>query len=237
MHRMEQQLEAERQKKQLGAKSDQDIKPNKRFKNFDDIFSGLTRSKNVLTQYPIVSCMMTYNSKSALTVTKKSDREYYVHQFSLETYLMTFEEVYGGIDEVSYIKLNDIQQNQHGTLFAAVYLDDGHFYLRTFGETSRSEEEILENELDINKVLKFNNHTMPINNFYDPFIACCFVQDDLLFVNLFHNKQRKHHQFFWRISTRQMTNYLDIEVSSGPRNFPVKCFYNSEYNEVYSFYR
>lgn len=38
-------IEAEKQKKALGAKSDQDVKPNKRFKNFNDVFSGLTRSK------------------------------------------------------------------------------------------------------------------------------------------------------------------------------------------------
>jgi hypothetical protein len=38
-------IEAEKQKKALGAKSDQDVKPNKRFKHFNDVFSGLTRSK------------------------------------------------------------------------------------------------------------------------------------------------------------------------------------------------
>jgi hypothetical protein len=42
-------MEVEKQKKAMGAKSDQDIKPNKRFKNFDDVFSGLTISKNVAT--------------------------------------------------------------------------------------------------------------------------------------------------------------------------------------------
>ena len=65
-------MEVEKQKKAMGAKSDQDIKPNKRFKNFDDVFSGLTISKNVATQYPVVSVLMTYNSKSAITVTKKN---------------------------------------------------------------------------------------------------------------------------------------------------------------------
>jgi hypothetical protein len=103
---------------------------------------------------------------------------------------MTFEEIYGGIEDVSYIKLKDIQQNKDGNCFAATYLDDGRFYLRTFKNVERTEEEILENELDINKALGLNNHTMPIDNFYDPFIACCFVQNDLIFVNLFHNKEK-----------------------------------------------
>ena len=42
-------VEVEQQKLALGANSDQDVKPNKRFRNFNDVFSGLTRSKNVIT--------------------------------------------------------------------------------------------------------------------------------------------------------------------------------------------
>lgn len=49
MIRNEQMIEAEKQKKALGAKSDQDVKPNPRFKNFNDVFSGLTRSRQVAT--------------------------------------------------------------------------------------------------------------------------------------------------------------------------------------------
>jgi hypothetical protein len=101
----------------------------------------LSRSKNVKTKHPIVTCVMTYNSRSAITVTKKDDREYIIHQFSLENYEMTFEEVLGGIEDVSYIKISEIEQNSRGDLFAITYLDDGKFRLRTFGQTSRSIEE------------------------------------------------------------------------------------------------
>lgn len=55
-----------------------DFEPNKRFKHFNEMFSNLTKSKNVITMYPIITCVITYNSKSVVTVTKKSDREYYV---------------------------------------------------------------------------------------------------------------------------------------------------------------
>ena len=71
-------MEVELQKISLGANSDQDVKPNKRFKNFNDLFSGLTKSKNVVTMFPIVNCCITYNSKSAITVTMKNEREYWV---------------------------------------------------------------------------------------------------------------------------------------------------------------
>ena len=50
----------------------------------------------------------------------------------------------------------------------------------------REEEEIRANELDINKALGLDDHTMPIENFPDPFINCCFIDDQLVFVNLFH---------------------------------------------------
>ena len=145
MERNAQMVEVEQQKKALGANSDQDIKPNKRFKNFNDVFSGLTRSKNVVTAHPIISCMMTYNSKSAITVTKAGDREYWVKQYSLESNQETFAEKVGAMDpkEIAdpegpyngrepYIKLKEVQQNSTGEEFAIAYLDDGRFRLRTW---------------------------------------------------------------------------------------------------------
>ena len=97
------------------------------------MFSGLTISKNVATQYPVISAIITYNSKSAITVTKKDDREYFIHQFDLESCALHFEESYGGIPEESYIKMNEVAQNNAGNKFACAYLDDGRFYIRTFG--------------------------------------------------------------------------------------------------------
>lgn len=137
-------IEAEKQKKALGAKSDQDVKPNKRFKYFNDVFSGLTRSKQIQTQDPMVSCIITLNSKSAVAITKKSDRLHTIYQFSLETTEMTFIETVGGKkneygEDISYIKCNEIEQNETGDLFAVCYLDDGHFYCRMFGQENRTE--------------------------------------------------------------------------------------------------
>jgi hypothetical protein len=90
-------------------------------------------------------------------------------------------------------------------MFACAYLDDGHFFLRTFGSKTRTRKEIEENELDINSELGLNNHTMPINNFPDPFITCTFVNDEIIFVNLFHNATKIHYHFFFNIKTRKIT--------------------------------
>jgi len=186
--------------------------------------------------YPIISCIISYNSKSAITVTKKSEREYYVKQYSLETYQLTFEEKVGG-NPNQYIKLKEVEQNSRGDYFAIVYIDDGLFRLRTFGETTRTEEEIEENELDINELLGINNFTIPIYNFPDPFITCTFVDDDWIFVNLFHQDTLTHHHFFFNHKTRVMRGKASVKLDSNRKNFPYKCFYSSEDNEIFSFYR
>ena len=106
-----------------------------------------------------------------------------------------------------------------------------------FGEKERAEEEILESELDINEALGLNNHTMPIDNFPDPFVDCTFVNDNLLFINLFHNKKIEHHLCFYYWKEKRIVRHTVINIKSNPKNFPTKCFYNLEYNEVYTFYR
>ena len=214
-------MEVEAQKKALGANADQEVKPNKRFKNFNDLFSGLTKSKNVSTVNPIVNCCITYNSKSAITVTKKCDREYWVKQHSLETYVDTFEEKIGN-GKTSYIKLKEVEQNSAGTKFAIAYLDDGRFRIRIFGEESREEADVEGWELDVNKELNMNNHTMPINDFPDPFISCVFIDDNLLFVNLFHNATLTHHHIFYSFEDYEMV---------GDEKVPLKALRNKKIHD------
>lgn len=111
--------------------------------------------------------------------------------------------------------MKEIEQNDAGNIFAAPYLDDGRFYIRFFTINEeeglvRSEEEIKENELDINSALGLNDHTMPIDNFPDPFINCCFVEDTLIFVNLFHNATLTHHHFFYNTDTKLITSHETV---------------------------
>ena len=168
--------------------------------------------------------------------------------------------------EDSYIKVKEIEQNSSGTNFAIVYLDDGVFKLRVLGDTahdtsndsmlrssqaipirktmSRSDKAIQDSELNINKELisdedasEMNNFTMPINNFPDPYITCCFCTDEILFVNLFHNATVTHHQFFYNWKSKEIFRKTKFKMNSNEKNFPYKCFYSEENKEVYSFYR
>lgn len=153
--------------------------------------------------YPICSVMITFDSTKAITVTKKDDREYYIKMYSLETYDMVFEEKVGG-DTNDYIKLKEVEQNSSGKHYAIVYNNDGWFYLRDFYDENRSQEEISANELDINKVLGIDNWSMAIQGFADPYITCAFIDDDRIFVNLFHNYSLVHWHFIYNLKTREV---------------------------------
>ena len=118
-----------------------------------------------------------------------------------------------------------------------MHIDDGHFKLRTFSDKNRDEKEIEEDELDINKLLGLNNHTMPIDNFPDPFITCCFINDTLIYVNLYHSATKCHHSFIYNYKTRKISSHQKVQMTTNKLNFPYKCFYNSEENEIFSFYR
>ena len=231
--------QAEKEQAARGEEEGHQLEPNiKKFKQFEELFKYLTRSKNVVTAYPIVTCMITYNSKSAVTVTKKDDREYYIKMYELDTYEQSFEEKIGGTP-TSYIKLKEVEQNAAGDGFAIAYFDDGNFRIRTFGTTNRTEDDIAAEELDVNKELGLDNHTMPIDNFPDPFITCCFVSDDLIYANLYHTPTRTHHSFVYNFRTKTTSSHQKIQMpeKSTKQNFPYKCFYSEEDNEVFSFYR
>ena len=176
--------------------------------------------------YPIVSCMITYDSKRAVTVTMKNDREYYVKQYSLETYGLLFEEKIGGNPE-SYIKLKEVEQNDKGDFHAIAYMDDGNFYIRTFGTETRSEEEIAADEFFVNEAIGINDYTMPIDNFPDPFINICFINNDTLFCVLYHAYDMCHHHFFYDLKKRKVSLHTKFVLKdSNTKNFPYKCFYS-----------
>ena len=157
--------------------------------------------------YPICTMIITLDSSKAITVTKRNDKEYYVKQYDLEDYTMTFEEKIAG----GYIKLKEVEQNSNGSKFAIVYNDDGVFYLRTFGKTNRTDQEIKEDELNINELLGLDNHTMCIQTFPDPFITCCFLSGTNIYINLFHNASLTHYHFIYDYEKRVMVGTFHKE--------------------------
>lgn len=54
------------------------LKPNIRFLGFKNIFQDLLKQTSVVSMYPIVSMIISYDSTKAITLTKKDDRTCFV---------------------------------------------------------------------------------------------------------------------------------------------------------------
>ena len=71
--------------------------------------------------------------------------------------------------------------------------------MRIFGKEQRTDEEARRSEINLSEILGLNDFVTPIEEFPEPFINCCFVNDDKIFVQLFHNHYMIHYHFYWHI--------------------------------------
>lgn len=79
---------------------------------------------------------------------------------------------------------------------------------------------------------------MPIQGFADPFATCSFIDDNRIFVQLFYNYDRTHWHFIYDHKTNAIEGSpYSYTLKCSAKNFPYKSFYNTDDNEIYSFYR
>ena len=223
----------------INGDSDRKNKPNVFFKNYRQLMNDLVHQNNIKTLYSIVNMGISNDSKAAFTVTKKNDREYYVKMYDIEKKDLIFEEVIGGKPD-SYIKAKDIEQNEEGTKFALCFFDDGKFRVRYFDKSkmTRTDDEIQKSQIDVNSLLKLDNWIMVIDDFSEPFMNCCFLDDERLYVCLFYTVSRTHYHFIWNMKSHSMVGQPhSIVLDCSLKNFPYKSFYNDDKNEIYTIYR
>ena len=141
--------------------------------------------------------------------------------------------------------MKDIEQNHNSSKFAVTYYDDGQFKIRTFGKgndavLSEDMEEEQKNECMFNKLLDIDKSTEAIDNFPHPMSCCCFIDDNTIFVSLFHNQTLTHYHFLYHIKSKTISELKDHHFNANvcsEENFPQKCFYNKTQGEIYTFYR
>ena len=75
---------------------DQKVRANVSFKSYRNVFNNLVVSQSVKTSDPVISANISYDSKAAIVITKKNEREYWVTMYSLNNYEILFEEKVGG---------------------------------------------------------------------------------------------------------------------------------------------
>lgn len=84
-----------------------------------------------------------------------------------------------------------------------------------------------------------DDHVLVNTGFDDPFINIEFVNDSLLFVNLFHNGSMVHYHFLYDIENKGVKDNIIMKEelkNCSKKNFPQKCFYNDDREEFYAFY-
>jgi hypothetical protein len=134
--------------------------------------------------------------------------------------------------------MKNFAQNNTATRFMLPYNDDGVFKMRIFGRDTRSEAEIAATEVNFNQLLGLDDWTMCLTVSPDPFVICCFITDDIGFVNLYHSFSHMHYHFFLNLNSKEIVGeVVKQEISNFSSNFPLKCFYNDDDHEIYSFYR
>ena len=149
--------------------------------------------RTVKTKYNLVSLMYKNDSSGVVTVTKNDDESYFLKMYSLSSLALTFEEELSG----SYIKVKEVAQSADNQIYVVVFNDDGVFKMRSFGNKSRTKDEIKNSEVNLNTLLSLNNWTMCNHEIPDPNITCCFIEPKKIFINLYHNHTCTHYHFIY----------------------------------------
>ena len=80
---------------------------------------------------------------------------------------------------------------------------------------------------------------MPNQGFPDPFINCCFINDNEIAVMLFYNYDPTHYHFIYDHEKKKIKDnkIFKYKMKCNKMNHPYKSFYNKDDNVVYTFYR
>lgn len=133
-----------------------------------------------------------------------------------------------------YIKMNQIEQSDDGKTFCFCYQDNGRFLALFMNQTGK-----VLRQLNVSEHLVIDDLSKPITGFWEPLITAAFIDNDRVLVAVYHRIQKKQYHFTYSVSkgkSLSQTTVLEIKNCT-ELNFPIKCFYSSEYNECYVFYR
>jgi hypothetical protein len=198
------------------------------FSKFKNYFLNMTKRSQIATKYSIVSVMITYNSKHCITVLEHSDHLYLVRVYKLETLVFVEHAIKG-----KRIRVKDIEQNNSGDQFCLTYIDDGLFKLKVFDSSK------VRKEFEINEAIGIDNSTVSLICVREPMINCCYVDNDTIFVTLFHNQTAMNWHFLYKISENSIVpgTTKSTKINQPVLNFPVKALFCALAQEIYWFYR
>lgn len=94
--------------------------------------------------------------------------------------------------------MNKIVQNSSGSIFCVPYLKDGVFHLKIFSATHEL------SDYCINDAIGLDNQTRPNDNFPHPMMDACFIENNDIFINVFHSRQLKMYNMVYNFSKKRI---------------------------------
>ena len=212
------------------ASEETEIHGLKSFGKHGHLFQDLTKRTFIDTKIDVVSIIITYDSKHTIAITNDKDEHFEVQGYSLITNEQVFAKEYKG----EYLKMNLVEQNSAGTIFAIAGQDNGKFFVSILDNTGKELD-----HLNVTQLLALDDHSKPITGFWEPLITSVFIPDDNIFVSCYHRKQHKQYHFTYSWKTKSLISRVTVtEIKDcTPRNFPIKSFYSEVTQNCHTFYR
>lgn len=94
-------------------------------------------------------------------------------------------------------------------------------------------------DYNINEAIELDDKTRPNDNFPDPLVNACFVDDgDKIFINCFHSRElTMHHFIFSKVKNAIDSPIVKTKLPESTRNFPISSYFDDEKQFVYIFFR
>jgi len=93
--------------------------------------------------------------------------------------------------------MNLIEQNNAGTVFGLAYQDNGVFHLSVIAHDG---EELA--TLNVSELLGIDALSLPVTGFFEPLITCCFMNNEDIFVHVYHRLERMSYYFTYSYQTQ-----------------------------------
>lgn len=91
--------------------------PLNEFEQYSYIFDELLTKVQVDTDLPIIEAVVTQDSKHVVVIISEFDEHFEVREYDVAEQQLVFCKEYDG----TYIRMNNIEQNREGTVFAIAY--------------------------------------------------------------------------------------------------------------------
>jgi hypothetical protein len=79
----------------------------------------------VNTELPIIEAVVTQDSKHVVVLISNKDEHFELREYDVSDQREVFRKEYIG----TYLRMNNIEQNKDGTMFAIAYQDNGAFFV------------------------------------------------------------------------------------------------------------